>query len=266
MFDPSRAWNTVEGMIDGWIAALPNLVVACVVFLIFLFIARQLRAVVHRFTDRKHGNAGLVMGRLTEWGILTAGVLVALSIVIPSFHASDLVQLLGVTGVAIGFAFRDILQNFLAGLLILLAEPFRIGDEIRVKEFSGVVDDIQTRATLITTDDGQRIVIPNASLFTESVTVKTAFEQRRSQLDVLVPPRDDLAEVLEQLRAEVQRVPGVASTTEVSVAAVELTDAAVRVRVYWWVQQPYQHERDVANRVLMVLHKRLASLKTVEAA
>jgi small conductance mechanosensitive channel len=266
MFDPNRAWRSVESMVDGWIAALPNLIIAVLVFLVFLTIARQLRSVVHRFTDRKHGNAGLVMGRLTEWAVLTAGTLVALSIVVPSFHASDLVQLLGVTGVAIGFAFRDILQNFLAGLLILLAEPFRIGDEIRVKEFTGTVEDIQTRATLIRTDDGQRIVIPNASLFTESVTVKTAFETRRSQLDVLVHGDADVASVLEQLRADVQAVQGVASTPQVCVAAVELTEPTIRVRVFWWVQMPYEQERDVANRVLMALRKRLTSLKITEAS
>jgi small conductance mechanosensitive channel len=266
MFDPHRAWRSVENMVDGWVAAIPNLLIGVLVLLLFLAVARQLRAVVHRFTDRKHGNAGLVMGRLTEWAVLTAGTLVALSIVVPSFHASDLVQLLGVTGVAIGFAFRDILQNFLAGLLILLAEPFRIGDEIRVKEFTGTVEDIQTRATLIRTEDGQRIVIPNASLFTESVTVKTAFDTRRSQLDVLVHAGEDVDAVLEQLRADVQAIQGVASTPQVSVAAMELTEPAVRVRVFWWVEAPYDQERPVANRVLMTLRKRLASLKIVEAS
>jgi small-conductance mechanosensitive channel len=73
--------------------------------------------------------------------------------------------------VAIGFAFQNILQNFLAGILLLVQEPFAIGDFISVTGLEGTVDDIQTRATLITTAEGRRIVIPNALLFTNPVAV-----------------------------------------------------------------------------------------------
>jgi len=84
----------------------------------------------------------------------------------PFFPASDLIKILGISGVAIGFAFQNILQNFLAGLLLLWAEPFRIGDEIKLDNYEGSVEEIQTRATFIKTYDGRRVVIPNADLFT----------------------------------------------------------------------------------------------------
>jgi small conductance mechanosensitive channel len=89
----------------------------------------------------------------------------------PSFQAGDLVKILGVGSVAIGFAFQNILQNFLAGVLLLLQEPFRLGDCITITGFEGKVEDIQTRATIISTSDGHRIVIPNAVLFTNPVVV-----------------------------------------------------------------------------------------------
>ena len=73
------------------------------------------------------------------------GFLVGLSIVAPSFQAGDLIKLLGIGSVAIGFAFQNILQNFLAGLLLLWADPFRVGDEIKLDAFEGTVEDIQTR-------------------------------------------------------------------------------------------------------------------------
>ena len=94
-------------------------------------------------------------------------------IAIPSFQPAQLIQLLGISGVAIGFAFLDILQNFLAGILILLTEPFRLGDQIVVGGYEGTVEEIETRATSIRTYDGRRVVIPNSNLFTESVTVNT---------------------------------------------------------------------------------------------
>src|SRR5215475_5086765 len=87
-----------------------------------------------------------VIGRLPE-------LVVALSIVAPSFQAADLIKILGISGVAIGFAFQNILQNFLAGLLLLWSEPFRVGDEIKLDAFEGTVEEIQARATVIKTYD-----------------------------------------------------------------------------------------------------------------
>src|SRR5439155_12868106 len=76
---------------------------------------------------------------------------------------------------------RDILQNFLAGILLLLHEPFRIEDEIKVDDLEGTVEAIEARATVIRTFDARRIVIPNTDLFTKAVTVNTAYQQRRSE-------------------------------------------------------------------------------------
>jgi small conductance mechanosensitive channel len=106
--------------------------------------------------------------------VIIFGFLIAFSAVAPSFHAADLVKMLGIGSVAIGFAFQNILQNFLAGILLLLQEPFQIGDWISVTGLDGKVEDIQARATVITTADGKRIVIPNAVLFTNPVTVGPA--------------------------------------------------------------------------------------------
>jgi small conductance mechanosensitive channel len=86
--------------------------------------------------------------------------------------------MLGIGSVAIGFAFQNILQNFLAGILLLLQEPFQIGDWITITGLEGQVEDIQTRATVIRTADGNRIVIPNAVLFTNPVTVARAASKK----------------------------------------------------------------------------------------
>ena len=77
----------------------------------------------------------------------------------------------GIGSVAIGFAFQNILQNFLAGVLLLVNEPFRLGDLISVTGIEGNVDDIQARATVVTTKEGRQVVIPNAVLFTNPVAV-----------------------------------------------------------------------------------------------
>ena len=190
----STAWDKIQGMIDGLIVMLPNIVLALIVFAVFFFVARWLKWVVKRLTRRykQARNLGMVLGRLAQGIVILIGLFVALSIVIPTFKAGDLVQLLGISGVAIGFAFRDILQNFLAGILILLTEPFQIDDQIVFKGFEGTVENIETRATTIRTYDGRRIVIPNSELFTNSVTVNTAFDNRRLEYDVGIGYNDDI--------------------------------------------------------------------------
>ncbi len=165
-FDYRVAFQSFQNMAVGFLRALPYILVALIVFALFYITAKTLRRVITQFTQsrKKHRNAGLVLGRLAEGGIMLLGILVALMIAIPSFKPGQLIQILGIGSVAIGFAFRDILQNFLAGLLILLTEPFRIDDQIIIGNYEGTVENIETRATFLRTYDGRRVVIPNSTL------------------------------------------------------------------------------------------------------
>src|SRR6266478_3505148 len=171
--DFSNAWNTGVKIINETISLLPNLLLAVLIFFAFLLISAGGKSLARRWVQRQRNHQGiaLLMARLVQTSILLLGFLIALSVVAPSFKAGDLVKLLGVGTVAIGFAFQNILQNFLAGILLLLQEPFRIGDWITIAGFQGKVQDIQTRATVISAPEGQRIVIPNAVLFTNPFVV-----------------------------------------------------------------------------------------------
>ncbi len=177
----SYAWKSGERIIDAAISLLPNLIFAAVVFTVFVVVASVVKSVVRRVMHRQHHkNLSLLLGQLAYLLIVILGFLIALSVVAPSFSVGDLVKVLGIGSVAIGFAFQNILQNFLAGILILLQEPFDLGDWISVTGLEGKVEDIQTRATIITTRDGQRVVIPNAVLFTNPVIVGRAPDATRA--------------------------------------------------------------------------------------
>ena len=171
----SNAWKSGDKIIDEAINLLPNLIIACAIFVGFMIVARVLKSLIEQLGERKkmRRNAALLLGQLALTTVFILGFLIAVSVVAPSFTASDLIKTLGIGSVAIGFAFQNILQNFLAGILLLLHEPFTIGDQITVTGFEGVVDTIQTRATIIQTKDGHRVVIPNATLFTNPVVVKS---------------------------------------------------------------------------------------------
>lgn len=258
----SIAWAKIQEMTNNLIALLPNLILAVIVFALFWVGARIFKSFVKRLTRnyRQARNLGLVLGRLSQGVVILIGLFVSLSIVIPSFKASDLIQLLGISGVAIGFAFRDILQNFLAGILILLTEPFEINDQIVFKNFEGTVEEIQTRATTIRTYDGRRVVIPNSELFTNSVTVNTTWENRRVQYDVGIGYGDDIEQVKQLIKEALANLEGVLQDPAPDVLVVELAGSTVNIRVRWWINPPRRAEAlDTRDKVLTAIKNKLTA-------
>lgn len=258
----AAAWEKIQAMIGSLIVMLPNIVLAVIVFFLFFFAARAFKLVVKRFTRRhRHArNLGMVLGRLSQGVIILLGLFVAFAIVLPSFKPGDLIQLLGISGVAVGFAFRDILQNFLAGILILLTEPFQINDQIVFKNFEGTVEEIQTRATTIRTYDGRRVVIPNSELFTNSVTVNTAWENRRLEYDVGIGYGDDIDRAKQLILEAVSSVDQVLSNPAPDVLVMELAESTVNIRVRWWISPPRRAESlDSRDKVLTAIKKTLTA-------
>jgi len=256
----SAVLKQIQGMINGFIVLLPNLVLALIVFAIFFYIARTIKKVVKRLTRnrRQARNLGMVLGRLAQGATILIGLFVALSIVIPTFKAGDLIQLLGISGVAIGFAFRDILQNFLAGILILLTEPFQIDDQIVFKNFEGTVENIQTRATTIKTYDGRRIVIPNSELFTNSVTVNTAFDNRRFQYDIGIGYGDDIDRAKQLIMEAMHSVSGVLKDPAPDALVMDLAGSSVNIRARWWINPSRRADELISrDRVLSEIKKKL---------
>ncbi|PLS21271.1 mechanosensitive ion channel family protein, partial [Neptunicoccus cionae] len=190
--NPGLIFDKIDAWLDGLFKLLPNIAVAIVVLVIFWLIAKGVSSLVRRYASKRdRPSLADVGGSLVKWAIVIIGVMLAVTIVAPTISPGDLIAGLGVSSVAIGFAFKDILQNMLAGILILLRQPFEIGDQIVSGGHEGTVERIETRATLIKTYDGRRVVIPNADIYTDSVVVNTAFETRRSEYDIGIGCNDD---------------------------------------------------------------------------
>lgn len=255
------AYERVQQMLQGFVALLPSLGLGLIVFLLFLLAGRAIQGVVRRVTEqrRQHRNVGIVLGRLAQWGVVLLGLLVAVTVVFPTFTPANLISALGITGIAIGFAFKDIFQNFLAGILILLTEPFRIDDQIVFGSYEGTVEQIQTRATTIRTYDGRRVVIPNAELFTNSVTVNTAFDARRLEYDVGIGYGDDAKQACDLILDAVRSVEGVLADPAPDALIYELAGSTVNVRVRWWIRPPRRADAlDTRDRVLRAIKQTLA--------
>ena len=209
-------------MVETFVDRLPAFAVAVVVFILFYFLSLVVDRIIRNSIPKHRQNLGVVFARLLGGATIFLGFLVAFSIVAPSFQAADLIKVLGIGGVAIGFAFQNILQNFLAGLLLLWSEPFRVGDEIKLDAFEGTVEEIQARATIIKTYDERRVVIPNADLFTHSVIVNTALNTRRWEYDLPLNNVEDLGELKSLIIGAVRSVPGVLADPAPEVFVMDL--------------------------------------------
>ena len=237
-----RLWQAVRHMSDTVVSRLPALAVALIVFFSFYILSIFLARLIRRAVSRQRQNLAVVFARLTEGATILLGLLVALAIVAPSFQASDLIKILGIGGVAIGFAFQNILQNFLAGLLLLWTEPFRVGDEIKLDAFEGRVEEIQTRATIIKTYDERRVVIPNADLFTHSVVVNTALGSRRWQYDLNVGKTSKIDELKDRIIEGIRSVPGVLPDPSPEALIADVTSDSAKLRILWSTHEPGQHQ------------------------
>ncbi|RZA30866.1 MAG: mechanosensitive ion channel family protein [Proteobacteria bacterium] len=242
MFD--EALGRLQSLGASTAALLPGLLVALIVFGLGLLVVRGVRAGVTRAAALRDASAGsaAVLGRIAG-GVATLVVfLVSASIAFPSVSAADLFNLLGIGGVAIGFAFRDVLQNLLAGVLILLTRPFRIGDQIRQSDQEGTVEDVWVRATVLRTYDNRRILIPNASLFTDKIEVITAYDKRRLQFAVTIGNGDAIGTAREVIVKALRNTAGVLADPSPEALVTGLGDAGVNMVARFWIDPPRRRD------------------------
>jgi small-conductance mechanosensitive channel len=250
----------VTQKLDTWfsdaISLIPNLIVALIVFFIFFLIARIVKKiVVSKAEVLNRPGLGNLLGGLFKTVVMVAGFLIAATIVLPSLNPGSLISGLGIGSVAIGFAFKDILQNWLAGLLILLRQPFEPGDVIVVNSHEGVVEAVETRATVLKTFDGQRIIIPNSQIYTTALLVRTAYPVRRSQFEVGIGYGDDVVKASNLILKTVASIKGVETSPAPDISTVDLAASWVTLRVRWWVDS-----RD--SSIYAVQSEALTAIKT----
>jgi small conductance mechanosensitive channel len=258
-FDFSLAWRTVHGLVNGFYASLPRLLLGLTIVAIAYVAGRAVRTLVRKNARRRdeRRTLELAIGRLAQAGILLVGLLIAMTAAFPSFTPADLVSTLGIGGVAIGFAFKDIFQNFVAGILILVTRPFRIGDQVRFGAYEGTIEDIQTRATYLTTYDGRRVIIPNGDLFTQVIVVNTAFAQRRWQYDVGIGYGDDIERARRAILGVLENVEDVSPDPKADVVVVELAGSTVNLRARWWTKSHIADGLKAQDRVLTAVKEAL---------
>ncbi|WP_374015411.1 mechanosensitive ion channel family protein [Phaeobacter sp. A36a-5a] len=176
--------DQLTGWLEGAIDALPRLAVAIIVLVLTAALVWAAKTIIRRISSQLKLRRNLcdVLQLLASVLLWLIGSLIAVTVVFPTITPGKALTTLGLGSVAIGFAFKDTFENFLAGILLLLREPFQIGDFIECEGAEGKIEAITVRDTRIRQTDGQLVVVPNAQLFHNAVTVRTNRELRRATL------------------------------------------------------------------------------------
>ncbi len=226
----------LQGYINQGLELLPTLVMAALVFFGFWLLSRGLAKLSHKFSSRFIEDPSIRSLIETTTRVLTIGfgVFVTAAMIFPGLEAGDLIGVLGLSSVAIGFAFKDIFQNFFAGILILTQRPFKIGDQIERGGIKGTVNKINIRYTTIAAFDGRQLIVPNAELYTNPVEVLTANQHRRTTFVVGIGYDEDIESAREIIHNVLSECDTVLQEPAPQVYVTEFGASSINFDVRYW--------------------------------
>jgi small-conductance mechanosensitive channel len=230
----SETTSQVQGIIDFFIVKIPSFIAAFIVFVLFFFIAKAIKGIVENKMAEKfeeHKEMQILGGRTASATTLIIGSTVALNIA-----GIDLTVIIAAAGFGIGFALKDIIINFLAGVFTLAQKQYTIGDFIKVDSTIGKVMEIQARATVLQALDGTRVIVPNSELFTKQVTSFTSNPFRRIEVPVGVEYGTDLHLAVKTCYTALQNTPGILLQPKPAVLVQEFGESSINLVVRGWVE------------------------------
>jgi small-conductance mechanosensitive channel len=242
-------------LVGKGIEILPAIAAAVIILLLTRFGANLIQRFTITVGERTIRSEALrsLLKQTSYVATWVVGVLVASTIAFPDLRLGDIIGLLGLGSVAIGFAFQDIFKNFLAGVLLLLREPFRLHDQIIVKDFEGTVEEINIRTTKIRTYQGEQVLVPNSLVFTSPVQVLTAFPHRRTDLAVGVDYHTSLPQTVDLLLATLSDVEGVLPKPAPEIDVVAFGDSSINLVVRYWTRPQKVYVRRIQTRVMIAI-------------
>jgi small-conductance mechanosensitive channel len=226
----------LDSIAVGFVAALPGIAIALVILLITWIIARFAARIADVIVGRSDMRLSLkaLLDAVVRAAIWIVGVMLAAIVVMPSLTPASLFAGIGIAALAVGFAFHGILENFLAGVLIMVRREMQIGDVIVCGDVCGRVELITVRESHIRALTNELIIIPNSILFKHPVSILTDEDVRRHELEVSVANSTDLDRAADVIRRAVEKVASINSTHGVEVLAHRFGDGAVAFLVRWW--------------------------------
>jgi len=248
-------WNLFIGYL---IASIPKLLSAAVIFILSLYLARLISNILRRVLQRRMAPGGVVhlLGQLTFWAIIVAGTITALE---RFFEVTAFLAGLGIVGFTIGFALQDVMKNFASGIILLLQQPFHVGESIELAGFEGTVLAIDLRATEIRAADGRIVILPNASVLANPIVNYTRARQRRVELSLSLSHGTDPNIARQIILEAIEEAEGFVGKPEPVLVFDNLTSSALVLTVNFWIDvsktNPAQAKDTVLLKVKSAFHQ-----------
>ncbi|MFT4624992.1 MAG: small conductance mechanosensitive channel [Myxococcota bacterium] len=252
-------------LVDDAIRWTPRVIAAVMVFVVGLVLARIAARATRRTLESTRVDAErvLLVERVVRIGTLSLFTAAALQQV--EFDLTSFVAGLGIAGVTVGFALQDVTKNLVAGLLLLLQQPFDIGDAIEVSGQAGVVTGIRMRATELRTFEGLEVFIPNADVYAKVVRVFGHVLHRRQQVSVTVPTAD-LDAVEAAVLGAIGRIHGVvADQPGPRLLPTLLSPTQTQATAWYWIDLGRADELEVAGAAVRQVREALSAAGHADA-
>jgi small conductance mechanosensitive channel len=224
----------LENLVNGAIDLLPKLLEALLILVVSLYLARLAGNLLSRVLKRREADleVTLLLSRLAYWSILVVGLITALQ---RFFDVTAFLTGLGILGFTVGFALQNIMQNFVAGVILLIQQPFNVSDAIEVANHSGTVLAINLRTTEMRTWDGRIIIIPNSDVLSNTITNFTRAKKRRIDVPVGISYASDPDTARQSILEAIQSIPGLLADPAPSVVFDTFGDSTFGLTLYFWI-------------------------------
>jgi small-conductance mechanosensitive channel len=228
----------MQPLLDKWatqiVDTVPNIFIAVLIFVVAFYLARLLAEILRAFLRRRGvvDHVTELLAHLVYWTLLVVGIIMALQ---RFFDVTAFLAGLGILGFTVGFALQDVMKNFAAGIILLLQQPFRVGEAISVAGFDGTILAVDLRATEMSTFDGRLVSIPNATMLTNPIINFTRAARRRVDVSLPVARADDVEAARRAVLNAIQNAPGVLSDPPPTVMLQELDSDSMNLTGSFWV-------------------------------
>ena len=224
----------VSQFIANFMVGIPNLLTALAIFILSLYLGRIISNILRRVLRRQKAPEGVthLLAQLVLWTIITLGAITAIQ---RFFDVTAFLAGLGIIGFTIGFALQDVMKNLVSGIILLIQQPFHIGEVIGAAGFDGTVQQIDLRTTEMETIDGRIVTLPNASILSSPIINYTRARRLRVDLDLSLPHTIDPNITRQLVLDSAQGVAGFVSEPAPVVVFNNLTSSAMEMTANFWI-------------------------------
>lgn len=256
--------DTVAKFANQFVDHLPVIGIALFAFIVTMALATFTRKGLRRGLKRfgMSGSQRELVANLAFVLLFMVAFLLAISIIFPGLSLSKLFTYLGIASLVLGFAFRDIFENYFAGMLLLWQFPFEVGDYVEIETDTGPVRGevrgIYIRMTIIRKISNELVVVPNATMYKYPLSIETWAEARRQTLNVLVAYNTNLAQACEVIKNALDNAGSVDNRHDIHVIPTEFSDNGVTLELAWWANAKPLESWLSRGQITQAVHQALA--------